>query len=81
MVTDIPKEIMDAYKKVHLELIIGMKLQVPKYKTGQYVQGHVKTTNDTGEERSVDSLYLGPANNGSGHIVFKLQTNEPISVA
>ena len=36
------------------EPIKGMKLRVPKYKIGQYVQAHVKTTNDTGEERSVD---------------------------
>ena len=32
------------------EIFIGKKLQIPKYKIGQYVQGHIKTTNDTGEE-------------------------------
>lgn len=32
------------------EIITGKKLHVPKYKIGWYVQGHVKTTNDTGEE-------------------------------
>lgn len=40
----------------------------------------MKTTNDTGEERSVDSLYFVPEDNGCGHIVFKLQTKQPISV-
>ena len=40
----------------------------------------MKTTNNTGEEQSVDSLYLGSTNNGCGHIVLKSQTKQPISV-
>ena len=36
------------------ELITGMKLRVPKYKIGQYMHGHIKTTNNTGAVRSVD---------------------------
>lgn len=40
----------------------------------------MKTTNDTGEERKVDLLYLGPADNGCGHVVFKSQTKQPISL-
>ena len=62
------------------EIVHGRKLQTPKYKIGQYVQGHIKSTNDTGKERSVDGLYLGPADNGCGHSIFKLQTKQPISV-
>ena len=62
------------------EIITGKNLQIPKYKIRQYVQGHVKTMSNTGEEQSVDSLYLGPADNGCGYIVFKLQTKQPISV-
>ena len=63
------------------EIITGMKLQVPKYKIGQYMKGHVETINNTGGEHSDDSLYLGRANNGSGHIVFQIQTRQPISVS
>lgn len=62
------------------EIITGKKLQIPKYKIGQYVQSHVKTTNGTGEEINVNLLYLGPADNGCGHVAFKLQTKQPISV-
>ena len=47
---------------------------------GQYVQGHVGGSNDTEQERSVCSLYIGTADNGSGHTVFKLNTKETISV-
>ena len=87
ILTDIPKEILDTYKKIHLdidimfmhvvllprEIITGMKLRVPKYKIGQYVKSRTKTINDTGEEQSVDSLYLGPTNNVSVHIVLNNQ--------
>ena len=62
------------------EIICGKKLNTPRYKIGQYVQGHHKSTSDTGKERSVDGLYLGPADNGCGHSIFKLQTKQPISV-
>jgi hypothetical protein len=40
----------------------------------------VQTTNNTQQERSVDVLYIGRADNGSGHIVFKLNTKQPVSV-
>ena len=46
----------------------------------QYVQGQVGGSNSTEEERTVDSLYIGQADNGSGHWVFKLDTKQPISV-
>ena len=62
------------------EIITGKKLYRPKYKIGQYMQGHLKSTNDTGKERSIDGLYLGPADNGCRHSVFTLQTEQPISV-
>lgn len=62
------------------EIITGKKLDVPGYEIRQYVQGHVKTTNDAEEERSVNALYLDPADNRCGHTVFKLQIKQPISV-
>ena len=48
----------------------GKKLQVPKFKIEEYVQGHIKTTNGTGEEQSVDSLYLGSTDNRCRHTIF-----------
>jgi hypothetical protein len=58
------------------ELITGKKLRVPEHHIGQYVQGHTGGNNDTGKERSVVALYIGRADNGSGHVVFKLSTKQ-----
>ena len=52
----------------------GNKFRCPKICIGQYVQGLVGSTNNTEKERSVDVLYLGRADNGSGHRVFKFDT-------
>ena len=62
------------------ELITGKKLRLPDHHIGQYVQGHTGGNNDTGKERSIDALYIGRADNGSGHMVFKLSTKQPVSV-
>jgi hypothetical protein len=62
------------------ELITGKKLRIPEHHIGQYVQGHTGGNNDTGKERSVDALYTGRADNGSGHVVFKLSTKQQVSV-
>jgi hypothetical protein len=62
------------------ELITGKKLRVPEHHIGQYVQGHTGGNTDTGKESSVDALYIGRANNGSGHVVFKLSTKQRVSV-
>jgi hypothetical protein len=62
------------------ELITGKKLRVPGHHTGQYVQGHTGGTSDTGKESSVNALYIGRADNGSGHVVFKLSTKQHVSV-
>jgi hypothetical protein len=62
------------------ELITGKKLRVLEHHIGQYVQGHTGGNNDTGKERSVDALYIGRANNGSRHVVFKLSTKQCVSV-
>ena len=40
----------------------------------------MEQTAATEEEQTVDALYLGRSDNGSGHKVFKLSTKEPISV-
>jgi hypothetical protein len=62
------------------EIVTGKKFRCPSIKIGQYVQGHTGGSNNTGEERSIDSLYIGRADNGSGHEVFKLSTKQPVSV-
>ena len=62
------------------EIVTGKKFRCPSIKIGQYVQGHTGGSNDTGQERSIDSLYIGRADNGSGHVVFKLSTKQPVSV-
>ena len=50
----------------------GNKFRCPTICKGQYIQGLVGSTNDTEQERSINTLYLGRAENGSGHVVFKL---------
>jgi hypothetical protein len=62
------------------EIVTGKKFRCPTVKVGQYVQGHTGGTNSTDEERSIDALYIGRADNGSGHVVFKLSTKQPVSV-
>ena len=59
-------------------LVTGIGLHTPTTKCGQYVQGHVGAPNDTDVERTIDSLYIGRNNNGSGHWVFKLDTKEQV---
>jgi hypothetical protein len=62
------------------ELITGKKLRVSEHHIGQYVQDHTGGNNDTGKERLIDVLYIGRADNGSGHVVFKLSTKQRVSV-
>jgi hypothetical protein len=62
------------------EIVTGKKFRCPTVKVGQYVQGHTGGTNSTDIERSIDSLYIGRADNGSGHTVFKLSTKQVVSV-
>jgi hypothetical protein len=62
------------------EIVTGKKFRCPSIRIGQYVQGHTGGSNDTDEERSIDALYIGRADNGSGHMVFKLNTKQPVSV-
>ena len=61
-------------------LVAGIRLHTPTTKCGQYVQGHVGGPNNIHVERTIDSLYIGRNNNGSGHWVFKLNTKEQVSV-
>ena len=58
----------------------GNKFRCPTIRIGQYIQGFVGGTNDIERERSIDTLYLGQAENVSGHIVFKLDTKAVVSV-
>lgn len=46
----------------------------------QYVQAHVGGSNNMKEEQTMDGLYIDSVDNRSGHIVFKLRTNEAVSV-
>jgi hypothetical protein len=62
------------------EIVTGKKFRCPSIRIGQYVQGHTGGTNSTDQERSIDSLYIGRADNGSGHEVFKLNTKQVVSV-
>jgi hypothetical protein len=62
------------------EIVTGKKFRCPTIRVGQYVQGHTGGTDSTDQERSIDSLYIGRANNGSGHEVFKLNTKQLVSV-
>ena len=62
------------------EMVTGKKFRCPTIRIGQYIQGIIGGTNDTDEERSIDALYLGRANNGSSHIIFKLDTKTVVSV-
>jgi hypothetical protein len=62
------------------EIVTGKKFRCPSIKIGQYVQGHTGGSNSTDQERSVNALYIGRADNGSGHTVFKLNTKQPVSV-
>jgi hypothetical protein len=62
------------------EIVSGKKFRCPSIKIGQYVQGHTGGTNSTDQERSIDALYIGRADNGSGHVVFKLNTKQPVFV-
>ena len=57
-----------------------MKFRCPTIHIGQYIQGLVGGTNSIDQERSIDALYSGRAENGSDHIVFKLDTKAVISV-
>jgi hypothetical protein len=61
-------------------ILTGKKFRCPFIKIGQYVQGHTGGSNSTDQERSINALYIGRADNGSGHIVFKLNTKQPVSV-
>ena len=60
--------------------ITGIGLHTSTTKCGQYVQGHVRGPNNTDVECTIDSLYFGRNNNGSGHWVFKLDTKKQVSV-
>jgi hypothetical protein len=62
------------------EIVNGKKFRCPSIKIGQYIQGHTGGSKSTDQERSVDALYIGCADNGSGHTVFKLNSKQPISV-
>ncbi|OEU06188.1 hypothetical protein FRACYDRAFT_255934, partial [Fragilariopsis cylindrus CCMP1102] len=62
------------------EIVTGKKFRCPTIKVGQYIQGLTGGTNSTVQERSIDALYIGRADNGSGHTVFKLKTKQVVSV-
>ena len=61
-------------------IVTGIRLHTPITKCGQYIQGHVGRPNNTNVEITIDLLYIGRNDNGSGHWVFKLDTKECVSV-
>ena len=62
------------------EIVTMKKCRCPTIRIGQYINGLVGGTNNTDQERSINVLYLGRAENDSGHIVFKLDTKVVVSV-
>ena len=48
-------------------IVTGKVLHISPCKLGEYVQAKVPTTNKTDKERTVDALYIGPNDNGTGH--------------
>ena len=62
------------------QLVTGKVLRIPTCKIGEYVHGHLPTTNKTDKPRTIEGLYLGPDDNGTGHHIFKLNTKQPINV-
>ena len=56
------------------EIVTGKRFQCPEWPIGQYGQGMTGGTNSIAKERSIAVLYLGRNDNGSGHLVFKLDT-------
>jgi hypothetical protein len=61
-------------------VVTGKKFRCPSIRIGQYIQGHTGGTDITDQERYINSLYIGRADNGSGHVVFKLSTKQVVSV-
>ena len=61
------------------KIVTGKKFRCPNVRIGQYIQGVIGGTDNTEQERSINALYLGRADNGSGHIVFKLDTKAVVS--
>jgi hypothetical protein len=80
LINSLPKQNGIHYVLSPREIGTGKKFRCPSIKIGQYVQGHTGGSNSTKQERSVDALYIGCADNGSGHVVFKLNMKQPVSV-
>lgn len=80
VVNSIPKQSGKYMIQSPCQIMTGLPFQMPQISMGQYVQGHVSGSSNTEEERTVDSLYIGPADNDSGHWIFKLDTKQSISV-
>lgn len=62
------------------EIVTGLRLRCLEIRICQYVQGLIWGTKSTEQERSIDALYLGMTDNGSGQIVSKLNTKAVVSV-
>lgn len=74
MVNSIPKESGVHMIQSPCQIVTGLSFKMLATNMGQYVQAYVGGSNDIDKERTVDSLYIGLADNGSGHWVFKLDT-------
>lgn len=62
------------------QIITGIPLQLPPMTMGQYIQGHIDGTNNMDQEQPVCALYIGMADNDIGHNLFKLNTEDTISI-
>ena len=80
--------ITKAYNNLHTvqsprRIITGLPLHLPRADFGQFGLGHIGAENnltDPENERSFDCLYVRRADNGSGDIVFALDTLQQRSV-
>ena len=62
------------------KIVTRNKFRSPTICIGQYIQRLVGGTDGIEQERSIDALDLGQAENSIGHVVFKLDTQAVVSV-
>ena len=62
------------------QLLLSRKFKTPLYKIGELVVAYnVTASNKIVHPRAFFSLYIGPNDSGSGHIVFKLSTKQLVT--
>ena len=62
------------------EIVIGNEFRCPDICIGTHIQGLVGGTNDTDQDKLINELYFRQVENGSGHIIFKLEMKAVVLV-